>query len=100
MNSSSYKPPAKSAAQRMKEYRERISQNAAVVDIYRQKDKEQKAMARDKVQLGACNKMIVRENAMVKKANQRLCEKAIAGVDTMVGNSSVENRRNVKAALL
>ena len=57
-------------------------------------------MARDKVKLGARYKMIVRENARVKKVNQWLREKAIVGVDTMVGNSSVENRRNVKAALL
>ena len=56
MNSSSYKPPAKSAVQRMGKYRERISQNTGVVDSYRQKDKERKAMARDKVQLGARDK--------------------------------------------
>ena len=51
-------------------------------------------MASDKIQLGAHNKMILREKARVRKENQWLCEKAIAGEDTMIGNSSVDNRRN------
>ena len=47
-----------------------------------------------KIKLGAHNKMILREKARVRKENQWLCEKAIAGEDIMIGNSSKENRRN------